>query len=250
MRWRAVDRERSTGAAASRGRCSAAAVSRRSGTFAEVIANHLLSGGQVGEAFPMLLVAETTLEGRTARRSSCLRRRNEPGRPRPLTSMRPHRRNTTGGSMRWGRLRRMGEIESPSMLGGRASGSPPTGRRRRWRGSGRRRCARSHWVRWWRLLGRKRWRPAGDRCGLGPQRLTEARLSRGCRGRASAWTELQELGREMGAGASTPVDGGLGQTTLCRGDSSKAATSSRTRSFDCATRRAVCCPRPCCASLS
>jgi len=35
---------------------------RRSGTFAEVIASHLLSGGQVGEAFPMLLVAaETTL---------------------------------------------------------------------------------------------------------------------------------------------------------------------------------------------
>jgi len=30
---------------------------RRSGSFAEVIASHLLSGGQVGEAYPMLLVA-------------------------------------------------------------------------------------------------------------------------------------------------------------------------------------------------
>ena len=30
---------------------------RRSGTFAEIIASHLLSGGQVGEAYPMLLVA-------------------------------------------------------------------------------------------------------------------------------------------------------------------------------------------------
>ena len=30
---------------------------RRTGTFAEVIASHLLSGGQVGEAYPMLLVA-------------------------------------------------------------------------------------------------------------------------------------------------------------------------------------------------
>ena len=186
---------------------------RRSGTFAEVIASHLLSGGQVGEAFPMLLVAaETTLRsGRNRQTVKLLEKAERARRPRPLTSMRPHRRNTTGGSMRCGAASTGGwaRIESPSMLGGRVSRRPASpGTPRRWRGLRPASVSRgSHWVRWWRpaVAWSKRWRACrrGIRCGLRPQRPSPGpRLSRGdVEGAHRLWTELQELGREMGAGA-------------------------------------------------
>ena len=203
---------------------------RRSGTFAEVIASHLLSGGQVGEAFPMLLVAaETTLRSGRNRQTSKLLEKAERARRTALadldemTQARYDRRlYALWGSVhsRTGANRQAEQAWKQSLDAARHEGDSE-GVARAQAGIGLARVAlgevvgASHGLE--QALARL---PQGDPMwAQAAEALAGARLSRGdVDGALRLWNELMELGREMGAGAVLArAMVGLGQIYFVQG---------------------------------
>ena len=204
----------------------------------------------------LLVAAETTLRSGRNRQTVKLLEKAERARSTAASDLdETQKPSTIGGSMR---CASMGDkrIESPSMLGDRARvGSPHRGHKR-WRGLRPALVSRaSHWVRWWRPAAAwsKRWRAChrGSDVGSG-QRLAGARLSRGdVEGAHRLWTELQELGREMGAGAVHARSMvGLGQIHFVQGRLVQGRDVLENAVFRLRDQAAPCAPRPRCASLS
>jgi tetratricopeptide (TPR) repeat protein len=186
---------------------------RRSGTFAEVIASHLLSGGQVGEAFPMLLVAaETTLRSGRNRQTVKLLEKAERARKTAsadldeVSQARYDRRLfALWGSVhgRMGANRKSEQAWRQSLEAARQTGDAE-GMARAQAGVGLARVALGEVVAASSGLEQALARlPQGDPMwAQAAEALAGARLSRGdVEGAHRLWTELQELGREMGAGA-------------------------------------------------
>ena len=186
---------------------------RRSGTFAEVIASHLLSGGQVGEAFPMLLVAaETTLRSGRNRQTVKLLEKAERARKTAASdldeatqSQYDRRLYALWGSVygRMGENRKSEQFWLQSLQAARQSGDAEATARAQ-AGVGLARVALGEVVSASSGLEQALARlPQGDPMwAQAAEALAGARLSRGdVEGAHRLWTELQELGREMGAGA-------------------------------------------------
>lgn len=203
---------------------------RRSGTFAEVIASHLLSGGQVGEAFPMLLVAaETTLRAGRNRQTIKLLEKAERARTTASTDLDQEterrydqRMHALWGSVRsrlgnhreamdaWQQSLEMARLRSDVEAVARAQA-----------GVGLARAAMGDVVEassgLEQALGRL---PQGDPMwARAAEALARARLSRlDVDGASRLWSELLELGREMGEGSvHARAMAGLGLIALVRG---------------------------------
>ena len=186
---------------------------RRSGTFAEVIASHLLSGGQVGEAFPMLLVAaETTLRSGRNRQTVKLLEKAERARSTAASDLDEttkaqydRRLYALWGSVygRLGENRKSEHAWRQSLESARLTGDTEAMARAQ-AGVGLARVALGEVVAASSGLEQALARlPQGDPMwAQAAEALAGARLSRGdVEGAHRLWTELQELGREMGAGA-------------------------------------------------
>lgn len=186
---------------------------RRSGTFAEVIASHLLSGGQVGEAFPMLLVAaETTLRAGRNRQTVKLLEKAERARSTAATDLEAgsrhaydRRLHALWGSVhyRMGNQRRSLDAWRHSLESARNEGDAESVARAQ-AGVGLARVALGDVVSASSGLEQALSQlPQGDPMwAQAAEALAEARLSRGdVDGAKRLWSELLELGREMGAGA-------------------------------------------------
>lgn len=186
---------------------------RRSGTFAEVIASHLLSGGQVGEAFPMLLVAaETTLRSGRNRQTVKLLEKAERARTTAASDLDEttqaqydRRLYALWGSVygRMGENRKSEHAWRQSLEAARLTGDTEAMARAQ-AGVGLARVALGEVVAASSGLEQALARlPQGDPMwAQAAEALAGARLSRGdVEGAHRLWTELQELGREMGAGA-------------------------------------------------
>lgn len=186
---------------------------RRSGTFAEVIASHLLSGGQVGEAFPMLLVAaETTLRAGRNRQTVKLLEKAERARSKadtelnPVDSARYNRRlYALWGSVhfRMGAHRKSLEAWRQGLESARKEGDAIAIARAQ-AGMGLARAEMGEIVAASSGLEQALSQlPQGDPMwAMAAESLAGARLSRGdVDGAHRLWEELLELGREMGAGA-------------------------------------------------
>jgi len=203
---------------------------RRSGTFAEVIASHLLSGGQVGEAYPMLLVAaETTLRAGRNRQTIKLLEKAERARTvassaeEPNTLHRYERRLCAlwgNVHLRMNKPREAMEAWQSSMAAARLEGDVEAVARAQ-AGVGLSRvalgevaAASSGLEQALSVL------PQGDPMwAQAAESLAGARLSRGdIDGSQRLWSELLELGREMGAGSvHARAMAGLGVISMVRG---------------------------------
>ncbi len=217
---------------------------RRSGTFAEVIASHLLSGGQVGEAFPMLLVAaETTLRAGRSRQTLKLLEKAERARSTvsgdldPATEQRYDQRLFA----LWGSVQsRLGK-HTEAMNSWQQSLEVARGRgdteavARAQAGVGLARAALGDVVAASSGLEQALSRlPQGDPMWANAaEALAGARLSRlDVDGANRLWTELLELGREMGEGAvHARAMGGLGLIALVRGRLSEGQDSLENAAF-------------------
>lgn len=203
---------------------------RRSGTFAEVIASHLLSGGQVGEAFPMLLVAaETTLRAGRNRQTVKLLEKAERARSTvsgDLDSAMEQRYNqrlyALWGSVqsRLGKHREAMDAWQQSLEVARVRKDMESVARAQ-AGVGLARAALGDVVAassgLEQALGRL---PQGDPMwARAAEALARTRLSRlDVDGASRLWMELLELGREMGEGAvHARAMGGLGLIALVQG---------------------------------
>jgi tetratricopeptide (TPR) repeat protein len=200
---------------------------RRSGTFAEVIASHLLSGGQVGEAFPMLLVAaETTLRSGRNRQALKLLEKAERARKGSHPSGESEDRYSPKLYALWGSVHsRMGkqrealEAWQQSLEQARLC-SDEEAIARAQAGVGLARAALGEVVEassgLEQALGKL---PQGDPMwAAAAEALAGARLSRGdADGAHRLWSELLDLGREMGEGAvHARAMAGLGLIALVR----------------------------------
>ena len=203
---------------------------RRSGTFAEVIASHLLSGGQVGEAFPMLLIAaETTLRAGRNRQTIKLLEKAERARTtasgdleREAEQRYDQRLHALWGSVRsrLGTHREAMESWQQSLEVARLRGDAEAVARAQ-AGVGLARAAMGDVVAassgLEQALGRL---PQGDPMwARAADALARARLSRlDVDGARRLWAELLELGREMGEGSvHARAMGGLGLIALVGG---------------------------------
>jgi tetratricopeptide (TPR) repeat protein len=185
---------------------------RRSGTFAEVIASHLLSGGQIGEAYPMLLMAaESTLRSGANRPTVKLLEKAERAR---ATATGQHDVVQPGYDRRlhalWGNVHhRMGKYRQSldswgsSLEAARREGEPESVARAQ-AGMGLARVAMGDVVAASSALEQALSQlPQGDPMwSQAAEALAESRLGRGdVEGSQRLWSELLELGQEMGAGA-------------------------------------------------
>jgi tetratricopeptide (TPR) repeat protein len=186
---------------------------RRSGTFAEVIASHLLSGGQVGEAYPMLLVAaETTLRAGKSKQASKLLEKAERARQVAESNMEEkvrircqRRLYTLWGSVyhRMSQPRKALEAWRQALAVAREEGSAESIARAQ-AGMGLSRVAIGEVVAassgLEQALGQL---PQGDPMWAeAAEALAGARLSRGdVDGARRLWGELLDLGKEMGEGS-------------------------------------------------
>lgn len=203
---------------------------RRSGTFAEVIASHLLSGGQVGEAFPMLLVAaETTLRSGRNRQTVKLLEKAERARSTAAGEINPENENRYNqrlyalwGSVhsRMGQHRESKDAWQQSLEAAREGGNGESIARAQ-AGVGLARAALGDVVAASSGLEQALSRlPQGDPMwASAAEALARARLSRlDVDGANRLWAELLELGREMGEGTvHARAMGGLGLIALVRG---------------------------------
>ena len=202
---------------------------RRSGTFAEVIASHLLSGGQVGEAFPMLLVAaETTLRSGRNRAALKLLEKAERARKGRLSNGEVEEQDRYSpklyalwGSVhsRMGKQREALDAWQQSLEQARLC-SDQEAIARAQAGVGLARAALGEVVEASSGLEQALSKlPQGDPMwAAAAEALAGARLSRGdAEGAHRLWSELLELGREMGEGAvHARAMAGLGLIALVR----------------------------------
>ena len=203
---------------------------RRSGTFAEVIASHLLSGGQVGEAYPMLLVAaETTLRAGRNRQTIKLLEKAERARSVAGTDVAENtlyryerRLYALWGSvrLRMGKPREAMEAWRSSMSAARHEGDAEAVARAQ-AGVGLSRVALGEVAAASSGLEQSLSRlPQGDPMwAQAAEALADARLTRGdIDGSQRLWSELLDLGKEMGEGAvHARAMAGLGLTAIVRG---------------------------------
>jgi tetratricopeptide (TPR) repeat protein len=203
---------------------------RRSGTFAEVIASHLLSGGQVGEAYPMLLVAaETTLRAGRNRQTIKLLEKAERARTvagsdvEPNTLYRYERRLYAlwgNVQLRMSKPREAMEAWRASMKAARSEGDMEAVARAQ-AGVGLSRVALGDVATASSGLEQAlSMLPQGDPMwAQAAEALAGARLSRGdIDGSQRLWSELLELGREMGEGAvHARAMAGLGVISMVQG---------------------------------
>ena len=192
---------------------------RRSGTFAEVIASHLLSGGQVGEAFPMLLVAaETTLRSGRNRQTVKLLEKAERARSTAASDLDEttkaqydRRLYALGGSVdgRMGENRKSEHAWRQSLESARLTGDTEAMARAQ-AGVGLARVALGEVVAASSGLEQALARlPQGDPMwAQAAEALAGARLSRGdVEGAHRLWTELRNRPRDGSGCGSRPLDG-------------------------------------------
>jgi tetratricopeptide (TPR) repeat protein len=207
---------------------------RRSGTFAEVIATHLLSGGQVGEAYPMLLVAAQSIL-RAGKVQAAIKLLEKADRARelgedamePMAAIRCRRRLY---SLRGQVLHQTGkpnealEAWKAALASAREEGDAESVARAQ-AGLGLARVALGEVVEASSGLEQSLARlPQGDPMWTeAAEALARTRLAQGDAGGAERlWRELLDLGREMGEGeVYAQATAGLGLIALVQGQTAR-----------------------------